>query len=661
MVKRFEQTGVLTPVDVRTGGVQALQQEARSLSGLSQSFARFEEQRRQKKADEAFQAGRVAHAKGETDKKEETFFGGIEAKSFNRGLRAGYEADLSNDNREELARIERENGTDSAAYSEAVTAQRVALQQNVDPAVLPDVMERFDTYSTAGLIRVQDAQARADNARNQDSVNAQIESLGNEAAVFARNGDPESSAQRLLEASQAVENAVTAGFMSQKDGDDAFRELNREATEQSIRNEFDGIIESQGFDAAFDELDKRSKKVPGGWTPDEWDAFIADEQADINRALSRQLKQTKQTATEIKKEADFSDIEARIKGDDRVVVNEKAVDSYYQERVLPLVQNLPPEQKNTVITSFVDRTKVIPLGLRNEVSSFIRSGNPELMSEAVTLTDRLDEVPGAGEIVNTNERVFAKLAVDLSANLEPNEAVRLARQATDPKDKARVDTVNQQLKDIKDKATVYQEAAQGIFTSFWGTDPSFDAITSAKMGKEYGDLFESYRRSGADEAQAAELAKGGIQRNWGEWQNRVMKYPPATYYEVEGDSSYVMDQLVKDVKSENLFGFSVSKDNIILVPNEETARGASIGQPTYGVTVIDDNGQMIPLENMWKPDSQAEIDRIKNENVSQSKARRIKILQDQAEDMETIKALQKASKDIGFTPENVQKFLGGGE
>ena len=623
MVKRFDQTGVLATVDLRTGGVQALQQEARSLSGLSQSFARFEQQRRQKKAEEAFQEGRQAHARGETEKKEETFFGGIEAKAFNRGLRAGYEADLSNDNREMLAKIERENGTDSQAYADAVAAHRQALQQEVDPAVLPDVLERFDTYSTAGLIRVQDAQAKADRSRNIESVNAQIESLGNEAAVFARNGDPEAAAQRMLEASQAVENAVTAGFMSKEEGETAFRELNREATEQSIRNEFDGIIESQGFDAAFDELDKRSKRVPKGWTPDEWDAFIADEQADINRALSRQLKQTKQTAAEIKKEADFSDIEARIKGDDRVVVNEKAVDAYYQERVLPLVQNLPPEQKNTVITSFVDRTKVVPLGLRNEVSSFIRSGNPELMAEAVTLADRLDEVPGAGEIVNTGERVFAKLAVDLSANLEPNEAIRLARQATDPKDKARIDTVNQQLKEMKDKATTYQEAAKGIFTSFWGSDPSFDAITLAKMGKEYGDLFESYRRAGADESGAEELAKGVIQRNWGEWEGRVMKYPPSTYYDVEGDSSYVMDQLVKDVKSESLFGFPVTRENIILVPNEESARGATIGQPSYGVTVIDENGQLIPLEKMWRPDRQAEIDRIKAENVKQAKERRI--------------------------------------
>lgn len=630
MVKRFEQTGVLSPVDLRTGGVQALQQEARSLSGLSQSFARFEDQRRQKKADEAFQAGRQAHAKGETEKKEETFFGGIEAKAFNRGLRAGYEADLSNDNREELARIERENGTDSQAYSDAVTAHRAALQQNVDPAILPDVLERFDTYSTAGLIRVQDAQAKADNARNMESVEAQIESLGNESAVFARNGDPESSAQRLLEASQAVENAVTAGFMSKQEGEAKFRELNREATEQSIRNEFDGIIDSQGFDAAFDELDKRSKKVPRGWTPDEWDAFIADEQADINRALSRQLKQTTQNAKEIKKQADFADIESRINGNDRVVVDEKAVDAYYQERVMPLVQNLPPEQKNVVITSFVDRTKVMPLGLRNEVSSFIRSGNPELMAEAVTLTDRLDEVPGAGEIVNPSERVFAKLAVDLSANLEPSEAIRLARQATDPKDQARIETVNQQLKEMKDKTTTYQEAAQGIFTSFWGSDPSFDAITSAKMGKEYGDLFESYRRSGADDSQAADLAKGGIQRNWGEWQNRVMKYPPSTYYEVEGDSSYVMDQLVKDVKSESMFGFPVTKGNIILVPDKETARGATIGQPTYGVTVIDDNGQLIPLEKMWRPDKQAEIDRIKSENAKQAKERRIRQLKETA-------------------------------
>lgn len=293
MVKRFDQTGILAPVNLSTGGAQALQQEAQDLRGLSSSFARFEQQRRAKKADEAFQAGRVAHAKGETEKKEETFFGGIEAKAFNRGLQAGYEADISNDNRAKLAEIERENGTDSQAYSDAVTAHRAALQKNVDPAILPDVMERFDTYSTAGMIRVQDAQAQKDRLQNAQSVQDQIKTLGSESANAARSGDVNGSGQKLLELFNAVDGAVESGLMTPKEAANTKRKHEMQATQENLIGMVRGLTETDPIKAIEVAESLRSKTIKG-FSADEQSDLVTAVISDINQSLSLKSKREAQ-------------------------------------------------------------------------------------------------------------------------------------------------------------------------------------------------------------------------------------------------------------------------------------------------------------------------------------------------------------------------------
>jgi hypothetical protein len=626
MAERFNQRGVIRQSNLSTG-------VSSGLMALTQRFNQFSQQasqeRRQRVQEESFKAGQSSLEEGERPEfKEERFFGGVSAKAFNKGLMSTYLADVSNSNREELAAIERENGDDSIAYQEAVAAQRAALEKEVDPAALPDVLGQFDKYASNGTIRVQDREFTKRRRAGIESAVANAESLSNEAAAMNRNGDQEGAALRLQELQGHLAGAVDAELLTTEQAATAFREAERESAEQGKRKFYDDLVESDGFDAAFDKLEEDSKRIPKGWKPDEWDSYIADQQSDLNRKLSRTQREAKASATEIKKNRDFADIERRIDGDERVVLNARAVDAYYNERIAPITDNLDPAQKNAVLTQFVDKTKIVPLSMRNQASSFIQSGNPELMKEAIMLADSLDEVPGAGEIFSPNQRVFGMLAVDLSANLEAAEAVRLARQATDPKDNGRIDIVNNNLKKVKDKSESYQDAAVGIFGGFWSIGaPDVDDITRAQMGAEYGSLYESYLKAGADESQAADLAKGAIQRNWREWEGRIMKYAPDTYYSVDGDSSYVMDQLFLDVNKENIFPENIPRDRIILISNDYTARGASAGLPTYGVTVIDQSGRLVTMDRMWAPDQAGEIEKRKTETVAKAKQRRIEAMQ----------------------------------
>lgn len=642
MAERFNQRTQIRQSNLSSGASSALMDMSRQFEGFRQQASQA---RREKVQEESFKAGQASLEKGEKPEfKEERFFGGVAAKAYNKGLMASYLADVANSNREELARIERENGDDPAAYQQAVEAQRLALEQNVDPAALPDVLGQFDKYASNGVIRVRDREFTRRRKENIESAVANADSLANESAVLNRNGDPEGAALRLQELQGHLASAVDAELMTEEQAKLAFRNAEREASEQGKRRFYDELVESQGFDAAFDELEKDSKRVPKGWEPDEWDSYIASQQSDLNQKLSRTQREAKASAADIKKAQDFTDIESRINGDERVVLNVKAVDAYYTERIAPLTDNLPPAEKNAILTQFVDKTKIVPLSMRNQASSFIQSGNPELMQEAITLADSLDEVAGADEILNPNQRVFGKLAADLMANLSPAEAVRLASQATDPKDKGRIELVDEKLKKVKDKAQNYQEAALDIFGGFLGIGaPEADDITKAQMGKEYGDLYESYLRNGADESQAAELAKGAVQRNWSEWEGRAIKYSPATYYSIDGDSGYVMDQLFQDVNSQNAFTENIPRENIILIPNDQTAKGASLGRPSYGVTVIDPSGQLVPMDNMWMPDMEGEIEKRKTESVAKAKQRRIEAMQKGMIKTDTKKALTRGS------------------
>jgi hypothetical protein len=209
-------------------------------------------------------------------------------------------------------------------------------------------------------------------------------------------------------------------------------------------------------------------------------------------------------------------------------------------------------------------------------------------------------------------------------NMEPAEAVELAMKATDPKDKARIEVVNSQIKEtLKDSPELYLDKSQEAFKSlFVWNDPKPNDLNAHKMADEYGNVFESFRRAGSSDADALAKADSYIKRTWGVstalGKPEVMKYPLDDYYSIDGDSSWVKGQLMADM-SDQVAGLQI--DEIFLMANDQTSRTASIGQPSYAVKFLID-GVFYNADENWMPDMQTEIEKRKAENVKEAMARR---------------------------------------
>ena len=231
-----------------------------------------------------------------------------------------------------------------------------------------------------------------------------------------------------------------------------------------------------------------------------------------------------------------------------------------------------------------------------------------LMAAAVDLIDRVDEIPGMfNELVTPNQRAYATTVASLSEVLSPEQAVVEARKLTDPRNKDRVEAAKQAIKEEKypEKYASWTEDALG----------DMPVVNGARAIRQYGDLFETYFTNGMSESDAKSQAERAMIANWGESEDfGFMQYPPENFYAVNGETAYIKDQLVKDVRTQFLFAEPVTADNMFLLSDDYTARTATTGKPEYVVMVRQRDGTLTTLQDSngevrWTPDQDEEIER----------------------------------------------------
>ncbi len=616
---RFTET-----VDIRPAS--QVQFDTGSLTArLDQFAAQKAQEGAQKIAQESFSKGQAAFQEGaQPEFKQERFFGKIPAKAYNEGLRAAYVASLDRDNREEISKIVAENPDDLSVFNDRVESYRSSMLNNVDPTARQVVQDSTDSLISSNRIKVQNNEIAKNHKENAQEVQNQIETASTDALGFARDGDNESAATSALAAFAGVDAAIQAGFISDTEGAVQKRDIERGLVEEGKLGGLIRTFDDEGETAAFQELDDLSKKRPKGFEPGEWDKFIARSQAEINRKSARLERESIRNAKQVQIEADFGAIEARIAGDDTQIINPKVADAYYRQRVLPSIANVPREAQEAIQAEYIDRLKLVPDTITKEVTNAANSNNPELLTQAGSLMDRIDQIPGVVNKVPTAQQAYIQNVVNLMQNMEPEEAVELARKATDPKDKARIEAVDRSLKEqAKDDPDIYLDRSEQAFRKlFVWNDPKPNDLNSSQMAKEYQSIYENFRRAGSTESDAFEKADAFIKRTWGVSKAMgradVMKYPPDDYYSIDGDVSWIREQLFRDLADEVA---GVSPDDVFLMSNEQTARTASIGQPAYAVKFLID-GVFYNADENWIPDMSSEIEKRKAENVRDALERR---------------------------------------
>lgn len=632
------------PVQIDPGSFTPTRADTSLSQRLFNWSAQLGQQREKKMVEQAYQEGLAAPS----EKKEVKFFGGKTAEAFNKGAMDAYVIGVDRDNTNEVNRIALESQGDLQNFDLAIDKYRQGVLRNVDPVASNQIAMSLDSMigRARGGVERQAIETRI--TQDKETRNSAYETYSEEAIRLTRNQDLEGARENLLKTDATLQSMVNSGDISQVQADEMFRITKIGSMEQAFRQDVMATAD-EDIEQAYRDLDQLSREVPEGFQTKEWDRFIAQTQTELNRKVSRMTKEAKAAAANAKKEQDYSAIEARyLEGDDTQIINPKLLDSYYNDVLSPrLAMAETPELARQQKAHFVERMKSVPKTMKLELTNAIESGNPELMEDALLTIERLDTIEGVVDDLPIEKHAYLKTALNLLPNMEPREAMNLARKATDPTNKSAIEARELQIKEQfkrKNKMEVYSDKASDVFkTMFFGPEP--DEYNRAQMGKEYGDLYEAARKAGMSEEDAFDKANKMIERNWGKSElfgDKVMKYRPESYYEINGDVTWVRDQLMavlNDPVNPAMFGRSIKPEEVILISNAETERTASMGAPGYAVSALID-GQLIPVfpGSNFFPDADAEKNRIKELNVKEA-------LEDRKKKM---KAAIKA-KDVEFS------------
>ena len=244
----------------------------------------------------------------------------------------------------------------------------------------------------------------------------------------------------------------------------------------------------------------------------------------------------------------------------------------------------------------VARTGYLATTNKTEIRNALNSQDPAQIEYAAETIERMQEIPGVGESLFTdNEVAFASQVTTLSAYNSMEEAIEQANAIVRP-GPVREAMVAERTAFIKDKknSDVFsgaypdevKDAFEGLFDDISGE------LAKDLLVKDYGDLVESYYKAGIVDVDAAKAkAIRQVKANWAKGEFGLMKYSPESYYAlpVTGDTSYIRTQLQEDLAAG---GLDVDANEVILVSDDETARLASTAKPSYRAMYRDTDGTL---------------------------------------------------------------------
>lgn len=352
----------------------------------------------------------------------------------------------------------------------------------------------------------------------------------------------------------------------------------------------------------------------------------------------------------VKKLNDYSLVAKKLAGNNpEIVLEQKLIDDYYNEVAMPQLEGLDPTQKIATQAHFVSVLRAVPDRIEKEILNNVLSNDPELIRQSAELIDRIDEIPGLPDLaVTANQRAFVATVNNLAVNMAPEQAIEIANRLTDPTNKARVEAKEAELDEKSSRGYSirerYPRKVEKEFSNIWGSDYLVAGLNKEQVEKEYADTFEPLFKAGMTAKDAHAKTIDLLKRNWKESQFGFMRNPPEDYYSVQGNTEYIKKQLISELMARTI-GLNISDKNVFLFSDDQTAREAASGAPSYRMIVLDNGLQPIILNdedgrpsNRWMPDKQKEIDRqvkenekaataIMKESLNQKEKQRIRLME----------------------------------
>lgn len=621
-------------------------------SELSQWSAERRAERSERIQKKAFQEGLKKGTGAESIERKKPLFGFIgkdSAEAHNRGLEAAYIAGVDSDNLSRISEIGLKNQGDVAKYDAEIEGMFSGLQKELDPQLAPQLILSARKAADRQRLRIQE---QAYN-KQQNEIKAGLNKAGatyyDDAARQARNGNLEGSAESLIKYEATLAQQLDSGYINEAQYSELMRDAEREATEHTHFGKIDSMSTAEAVKWLND-----NKRVPEGFTADEWDVFrgraesyIVDKikidkanQADALKVNSQALNDLEIRVNTGDYTETLGDLEAlyknrptdskyvslktkiinkqrealekadedaavliRLGGDQTVVPEEDAINRVYDRAA----NQLSVMQK----VMFADKNKTVPSSLKREVSMGLMSDDPEVIKNSISIIEGLSQIRGMNDQFSKKDRAFASQVSRLLDFMSPEEAIDKARRLTDPTNKAFFDA---QLKRLKDEKTDYIDEAKDVL----GWD-DVDVLSQPHIARDYQGLVESFAGSGMEIDDAKSHAKKLIQNKWQEWEGQTIAYSPDNFYQINGSSKWVANQARELVLKDTLSDV----DEVRLVSDKITASEANSGVPSYLIKFKSDGVWQFYVgesEGRFYPDKNPVLEKLKEENIKEAEA-----------------------------------------
>lgn len=292
------------------------------------------------------------------------------------------------------------------------------------------------------------------------------------------------------------------------------------------------------------------------------------------------------------------------------------VNIYFQTIVSQNLADTDPAEQVQGVVDFIARVGMVPAQVQGQIRGSLASGS---VKRKVFAADLL------GRIKNSNPaalRDFAKADIDLGLHIQsqiergvdPEDAVRRAEEAA-ALSQAEREVFDQRARDEKlsENAMSFLEdkAAGGLF----GTDAVIPPALQAEFTTATNDAF---KRTGGDIDAALDVAFAETSQLWASTNvagsRRMMKFAPERFgpprFDLETNAEWMREQLLDDIGVGSAFDPDQGplEDRLRLEADDQTAREASSGTPSYLVMLRDANGAFEPLltadgvVTRWRPD-----------------------------------------------------------